>query len=396
MKTIIDAAVQRRSHFFAPGPKRILALDGGGIRGIISLAFVERIEAMLARRRGGWGFRVADYFDLIGGTSTGAIIATGLALGKSAGEMIELYLTLAKKGFRRNRWIGGTFAPKFDAKALRAVIIEQFGQETLGSDKLRCGLGIVAKRIDTGSVWLFHNHPRGMFYGAEGAPDFTPNRDLLLSDLLRASSAAPSYFAPEPIEVAPGVKGLFVDGGVSPHNNPALLLMMLATIQGYGFRWPTGADRLMVASVGTGAPGPRPIWKDYSTMPPVLLAVESLRSMMQDSNSLAQTMLQWMSASPMPWRIDGEVGDLGADQLAGQPLLHYLRYDAPVTEEWLGANLGIRLTEKELGALAAIDRPEMAARLLEIGRRAAEVQVREEHFPGAFDGETSNCARPTS
>ena len=282
MKTIIDSAVQRDNHFFAAGPKRILALDGGGIRGIISLAFVERIEAMLARRRGGWGFRVADYFDLIGGTSTGAIIATGLALGKSAGEMIELYLTLAKKGFRRNRWIGGTFATKFDAKALRAVIIEQFGQETLGSDKLRCGLGIVAKRIDTGSVWLFHNHPRGMFYGAEGTPEFTPNRNLLLSDLLRASSAAPSYFAPEPIEVAPGVKGLFVDGGVSPHNNPALLLMMLATIQGYGFRWPTGADRLMVASVGTGAPGPRPMWKDYATMPPVLLAIESLRSMMQD------------------------------------------------------------------------------------------------------------------
>ena len=91
--------MNRDAHLFGPGPKRILALDGGGVRGIISLAFLERIEALLAARAGrearrGGGpaappFRLGDYFDLIGGTSTGSLIATGLALGFSVGQLIE-------------------------------------------------------------------------------------------------------------------------------------------------------------------------------------------------------------------------------------------------------------------------------------------------------------------
>ena len=74
----------------APGPKRILALDGGGVRGMITLAILERLEALLAEATGrtDGSFRLAHYFDLIGGTSTGSIIATGLAMGHSASELL--------------------------------------------------------------------------------------------------------------------------------------------------------------------------------------------------------------------------------------------------------------------------------------------------------------------
>ena len=65
----------------APGPKRILALDGGGIRGALSLGFLERIERLLRERHANPDLRLRDYFDLIGGTSTGSIIAVGLAIG---------------------------------------------------------------------------------------------------------------------------------------------------------------------------------------------------------------------------------------------------------------------------------------------------------------------------
>ena len=72
-------------HLFSPGPKRILALDGGGVRGILTLAILERMEALLRERSSTPNsFRLCDYFDLIGGTSTGSIIASGLALGLSA------------------------------------------------------------------------------------------------------------------------------------------------------------------------------------------------------------------------------------------------------------------------------------------------------------------------
>src|SRR5580658_1692916 len=76
---IVTQAGSLQTHLFSPGPKRILALDGGGVRGIISLAYLERLETIL-RDRFGPDTVLADYFDLIGGASTGAIIATGLAL----------------------------------------------------------------------------------------------------------------------------------------------------------------------------------------------------------------------------------------------------------------------------------------------------------------------------
>ena len=82
----------------SPGPKRILALDGGGIRGAISVGFLERIEAIVRERMGPTAV-LADYFDLIGGTSTGAIIATLLALGKTVEEVKQSYLQLGTKVF---------------------------------------------------------------------------------------------------------------------------------------------------------------------------------------------------------------------------------------------------------------------------------------------------------
>lgn len=63
-------------HLFAPGPKRVLALDGGGIRGIITIAFLKEIERVLKERLGGANdFRLCDYFDLVGGTSVGSLLA---------------------------------------------------------------------------------------------------------------------------------------------------------------------------------------------------------------------------------------------------------------------------------------------------------------------------------
>ena len=74
--------LSRDEHFQLPGPKRILVLDGGGLRGILTLGFLGRIEQLLRERYSGeHGFRLCHYFDLIAGTSTGSIIAAGLAKG---------------------------------------------------------------------------------------------------------------------------------------------------------------------------------------------------------------------------------------------------------------------------------------------------------------------------
>ncbi len=381
-----SARAIRERHFFSAEPKRILALDGGGVRGLISLGFLRRIEAILRERSGRNDFCLADYFDLMGGTSTGSLIATLLSLGKPVDEVIALYLELAGRGFRKQPWFGGFWAPKFDADALRAVIRRVFGAITLGSDEIRCGLGIVAKRLDTGSVWMFHNHPRGRYFSAPNpSEDFVSNSEWLLADILRASTAAPTYFAPEFIQVSPGVKGLFVDGGVSPHNNPAISMLMLATLKGYGFQWPLGADRLMLLSIGTGATPFKPQQQSLKRSPAIVLAIAALRSLMNDSDQLGQAMLQWMSDSPTPWPIDGEVGNLADDVIGGKSLLHYLRYDAPLAQEWLARELGLQLERADVESIAAMDRPENGARLLQIGQQAAARQISAEHFPARFD-----------
>ena len=378
-----EFALHRR--LLAPGPKRILALDGGGIRGIVSLAFLERMERLLRERSGDASLRLADYFDLIGGTSTGAIIAAGLALGHTVEHLIDVYLNLARQGFQRRWWLGGTLVPKFRAAALETAIRAHVGTATLGSDSLRTGIGIVAKRLDTGSVWIFHNHPRGRFFAPEDAsPGSIPNRDLPLAQLIRASTAAPSYFEPEMIEVAGGIRGAFVDGGLSPHGNPALLMLMLATLQGYGFRWPMGADRLMLVSIGTGGVDLAPRADRLGRMPAAWLAVSALRSLMRDCDWLTQTMLQWMGQSPTLWPIDSEIGNLADDSVGAAKLLHYLRYDVRLEREWLAAEADLAIDIEDLQTLWAFDRPVVAPRLLDIGRRVAERRLRAEHFPEAF------------
>lgn len=276
--------------------------------------------------------------------------------------------------------------PKFDEKALEATIFEYLKEHTLGSERFHCGLGIVAKRLDTGKVWIFHNHPEGPYYECREPLRFTANKDLPIVKLLRASTAAPTFFAPNEIEIAPGRKGMFIDGGMSPHGNPALLLFMLATIQGYGFRWPMGDDRLMLVSVGTGSTPPEPPSQRGSRgpKPTLLFGIESLTSLMDDGSQLARAMLQWMSESPTAEKIDGEIGTLKGELLAGRPLLHYIRYNTVLERDPL-KKLGFDFSEKQVKLLREMDRPESVDDLLEIGRRAAVHEVAAGHFPAAFD-----------
>jgi patatin-like phospholipase/acyl hydrolase len=219
----------RDDHLFGPGPKRILALDGGGTRGIIELAFLARIEALLrAAHDDDPDFRLADWFDLIGGTSTGAIIAAGLAMGKPVEELTRIYLDLSPLAFRRRRWRLTGLVPRFDAAPLTRVLQTHFGERTLDTPDLRTGFAVVARRFDTGSPWLISNDPRAPYWADPADAGFIGNCHYRLVEVVRASSAAPGLFRPQWIQVVPGrPPGLFVDGGFSPHNNPSLMLLML-------------------------------------------------------------------------------------------------------------------------------------------------------------------------
>src|ERR1700745_1652643 len=86
------------------GPKRLLAIDGGGIRGVLALEVLQRIEDLLKGKSGRTDFRLADYFDYIAGTSTGGIIAAGLSIGMSVGEILAFYMFVKANLLRRLRY----------------------------------------------------------------------------------------------------------------------------------------------------------------------------------------------------------------------------------------------------------------------------------------------------
>jgi hypothetical protein len=379
------ASSDRDSHLFSGGPKRILALDGGGIRGVLSLRILNRMESIIRSRTGNKSATLSDYFDLIGGTSTGAIIAAGLAMGWDVKKLVRMYDKFGEAVFESDFFRRGLLRPKFSEKVLVDQLKANFGNVTLGSDKLKTGLAVVMKRLDTGSPWVVFNNPRGKYFEQRPGSNAIPNKDFLVRDVVRASTAAPTYFKPELIEVGADQKGAFVDGGVSPHNNPALLLFMLSTINGYGLNWPVGEDNLLLVSVGTGNALPGQSADSVMKTKAAKLGITALASLMDDASVLNETMLQWFSRSATARPIDRELGDLGTDLLGGNALLTYLRYQAWLDKDWLRDNLNIELAKKELDALAKMDKPENVRRLSEIGDAVADRLVEERHFPSAFD-----------
>ncbi len=358
----------------AKTPKRMLALDGGGIRGAMTLGFLERMEQILRSRYQKPDLKLCDYFDLIGGTSTGSIIASGLAIGMNASELKQIYLEIGGKVFGRKKW--KKWEALFDSQPLIEKLEDVFKEITLGGSAIKTGLCVVTKRADTGSTWPLINHPNGKYY------EF--NKDLLLREIVRASTAAPTYFVPEKIDIGPDTSGAFVDGGVSMANNPALQLFLIATLKGYGFQWSTGEDNLLLVSVGTG------VWDHCSDVDTVTQgrlwdwAREVPSMLMDDASWQNQLILHYLSRSKTPWTIDSEIGDLSDDLLVPDPILTYLRYDvrmAPSTLETIGL---AELTPK-LADLKKMEEASNRYDLAIIGEKAAAIQVQDNHFPPAFD-----------
>lgn len=359
------------------GPKRILALDGGGIRGAITIGYLEKIQTLLRQRYNNPNLLLCDYFDLIGGTSTGSIIAGGLAIGMDVSEIKALYLKLGDKIFGTKRGLFQRLSAKFKIEALEVELEKIFKDITLGSDQIKTGLCVVTKRADTGSTWPLINHPAGKY--------FKYNKEILLRKAIRASTAAPTYFQPEAFDVGGGQIGAFVDGGVSMHNNPSLQLFLLATLKGFPFHWKTGDDQLLLTSIGTG------FWENRKTIEEVTdnklwdWASDVISMLMDDSKEMNQLLLQYLSKSPTATKIDGEIGDLANDLLHGKAALHYLRYDAKLDDENL-KNLG--MTGVKAFDLREMSASENCAVLMDIGVKSGNKEVLESHFPAAFDLKT--------
>ena len=411
-------ATARDRHLFGPGPKRLLALDGGGVRGALTVAILERIEALFDAHYGK-PVRLGDCFDLIGGTSTGAIIAGCLALGYRAAQVRDFYLKLAPSAFRRRSFAIPVLQAKFDARGLRGLLEEVVGTRDLSSPDLITGLCIVTKRMDTGSPWIVSNNPRALYW--EDGPGYIGNKHYPLVNLVRASTAAPHFFDPEllpisrnremlpdavakpldtpllrralhatlenvglrrKVRIDPNVYGLFVDGGVTPHNNPSLALFNMATLSPFRIGWPTGPDKLSIFSVGTGTHRPQLSYESLGFARFTKLALQALLSLMSDAEVLVLATMQWLGECPAPWTVNSEIGNLAGDMPRGGKMFRFVRYDARLEQDWLLREAGLALSEKVIGRLRGMDDIAMVHTLYEIGQKVAERQVKAEHLFG--------------
>ncbi|WP_334132517.1 patatin-like phospholipase family protein [Silanimonas lenta] len=222
-------------------PFRILSLDGGGLRGLITVRLLQRV----AQRQG--LARFIDRADLIVGTSTGGLLALGLASGRDLEEMAGLYLEHGKDIFRDAWWdnvrdLGKVRGADYDSKGLAAVLRRLFGDSTLGD--LGRHVAITAFDLDNEATdeaertWkpkIFHNLPGGD----------TKDRSERVVDVGLATAAAPTYF--------PSHKG-YVDGGVFA-NNPAMVGLAQALDRRNAARLRPALDDIRLLSVGTGKVG---------------------------------------------------------------------------------------------------------------------------------------------
>ena len=367
----------------ATRPMRLLSIDGGGLKGLIPAEALIAIESQLDALTGK-SLPLSDRFDLIGGTSTGAILAVGIALGLRAAELRDFYLKFGKDIFTKVFW-PKRFWHSYPSRPLEQHLKKQFGESTtLGSDKLRTNIVIVSKNVTLGQTWFFTNNPKGKY--------FPNNRELPLWKIVRASSAAPTYFPPKTISVPDDAgqpqKYEFIDGGVSSYNNPSMQVFLEATDPTYHFGWPTGTDELLLLSLGTGFNALTvPVGKAecYNLLDWARYAITEL---MDDAN-LQQNVLMHLIGKPPSGKNSIPRAEMNAARATGGPAddaldfvtpgsgedkaLTYQRITVSFTRERLqGLGLG-DIDPAKVGEMDAVDQIPNFQR---IGQAVAKEQVR--------------------
>jgi predicted acylesterase/phospholipase RssA len=391
--------------------RRILALDGGGVRGFLTIEILRQLEAELRRRSGDPHYVLAQYFDLIGGTSTGSIIATGLALGWPVADVWAAYELIVPEIFGKASGVG-FFSPRYKNKPLAAAFKKEFGDRALDSPDLDTGLAIFAKRMDRGSAWMMVNNPGWVYYDSKKPNDkFAPNHTFKLRSIVQASAAAPHFFRGVKMKIEnvaeKGKKPLdahFVDGGVAGLNNPALELLTMVRDPAYGFNWPIGADKLYLLSLGTG--WIRNVDRAVGIIPRfveglfIKQTVNALRGMINDVSLQQVAYAQGLARSDMPWYINTEKEyQVGHPYLIvnDAPLFHYQRVDVRLEEETdrtgqvlpecPSALLGRELSGAEVSGLNEITNAKSAnlELLKDLGEAAGKRFVAQAAPPTAFD-----------
>ncbi|HYK13487.1 MAG TPA: patatin-like phospholipase family protein, partial [Burkholderiales bacterium] len=313
---MVDESSQVTKQLHKKPPYKLLALDGGGIRGLITIEVLGELERVLQQALGKDDkFVLADYFDYVAGTSTGAVIATCLCLGMRVSKIRQFYLDSAELMFSKTS-IFNRLKYKFEDEPLALKLRSEFQATTgetktnepaLGSAGLKTLLMMVMRNATTDSPWTICNNPQAKYNDRQRTDC---NLALPLWQLVRASTAAPTFFPPEQIAIGKN-NFIFVDGGVTTYNNPAFQLFLMATAEPYNLCWKTSApEDMLIVSIGTGT-SPRPdgtlqpddmnLLFNATTIPSALMFAA-----LNEQDFLCRVFGQCLAGDPL----DREIGDM--------------------------------------------------------------------------------------
>ena len=385
--------------------KRILALDGGGIRGVFTLEVLVKIEELLrdyyAKQdpEKAKTFVLRDHFDFLAGTSTGAIIATCLCWGMSVKEVRTLYLEEGRKMFELISWrhplrkLFSRYDPKPISDFLQGLFLERDGTvATLASPRLREGernnfLMVVVRNHTTGSAWPLTNNPDAIYNNPKRPDD---NRQIPLWQLVRASTAAPVFFPPEKVRLGE-TESVFVDGSITPYSNPALIAALTAILPGYHMDWPTGPDKIRVVSIGTLA-----FSSELSVSHPSLwlgaLAAKIPAALLQSMGWQQDYLCRCLGECLFGEILDGEVGflidALDAERKDSEGKCSYPVWRPRPAESWFKYVRYNRTFKKaemleilnKYPNLARLDAVDGIPHLIAVGQQYAEANVKIEHL----------------
>ncbi len=402
----------------AAGPKKLLSIDGGGIRGLVAVEFVARIEALLREHFRRPSLVLSQYFDYIGGTSTGAIVGGLISLGYSADEIRRFYRTGARRMFTANAFqriarrtkgpisamagiIGqliyrAMYDPVPLEREIKEVIHDPLAEDapeaaltTFGTEKLRTLFLAVTRNASTDSPWPLSNNPRAKYnvrFGPDGHKQAT-NLDIPLWRIIRASTAAPVYFPAESFLVPGSTEPFtFTDGGLTVYNNPAFQLFLMATLPEYRLCWPASERDLLLISVGTGQydganlnlkPREMNLLYNAQSVPAALMLGAAV-----EQDLLCRIFGRIRPASNLP-EIDSEVGALvGNHAPLSNKLFSYARYNVELSKRGL-SDLGI--TDIDPKDVQPLDDLTHLDELERVGRAAAQRDVSIEDFEGFLE-----------
>jgi hypothetical protein len=250
---------------------------------------------------------------------------------------------------------------------------------TLGSTVLRNGgkenlLMVVVRNHTTGSAWPLTNNPKAK-YNDPSLPDC--NTQVPLWKLVRASTAAPTYFPPEEVKLGDEIR-TFVDGGITPYNNPALIAALTAILPGYRVNWTPGPENIRVVSVGTIQFSSevrvknQKLWLGY-------YAKQIPEALLQAISWQQDYLCRFLGDCLFGEELDSEVGDLHADNVEsgpppGRSWFSYVRYNRFYRKRELEKIL------REHPLLAKMDAVDAIPSLRRVGREYADVNVKLSHL----------------